>query len=194
MHRGADQERRRTFRIRDQVILDYRTADQSQTLDTPPEQTEPPSPPPLFHLMAQLTTMEQEQHLLQRVTSMDKNLASYLRMLNRKIDMVAQLLVTSELQHGAEPQPVTLSEGGLSFLDLKPLTTDQRLQLQLTLLPSGVGLLLNARVVYSRKEEEIASYRTGMAFVDLDDRQKHLLARHIIDRQAEARRRENQSL
>jgi len=176
---SSDEESREFFRIEDRVALRFAVAgqpqaDQLNTLESP-----------LFDLLGELHLLDYEsQHLLRQIAERDRTLASYLKGLNRRIDLLGRTLAT-ELSGDLGPQQdITLSEGGLSFRHLQPIEPDTPLILSLILLPAPLGLRLKGRVIYCRKESE-GDWLVGVNFEDLGDAQRQLLARHIVQKQAQ---------
>jgi c-di-GMP-binding flagellar brake protein YcgR len=80
-----------------------------------------------------------------------------------------------------------LSEDGISFTHEQALAGDTQLALRMLLMPQALGLLLRARVVHCQLQEN-GQYEIGAQFEALTDAQRQLLARHILQKQALARR------
>jgi c-di-GMP-binding flagellar brake protein YcgR len=55
------------------------------------------------------------------------------------------------------------------------------------LLPEAMGMMMNAKVTHC-EAREIGNYEIGTEFDGLLDAQRQLLARHILQRQAQQRR------
>ncbi|AGI25099.1 type IV pilus assembly PilZ [Pseudomonas sp. ATCC 13867] len=142
----------------------------------------------LFNLLSDLHLTDFEsQHLLRHIHERDRPLASYLKVINKRIDLIAQALTQSLLREIGPPRQVTLSEGGIDFRDTQPLPLGQGLALKIVLLPQGLGLLLRAKVTHCRQQSE-GDYEIGTEFEGLGDAPRQLLARHILQRQALERR------
>ncbi|MCW8885122.1 MAG: PilZ domain-containing protein [Motiliproteus sp.] len=174
-------DRRRNFRIEEKASVGFRiVADCSQPLDT----LFPPSSQ--FSLLTDLRQLDEEaESSLRRVSEEDKSIATYLRMLNRKIDRIAHTLANPDNERHLNA--ITLSEGGLSLLSKKPLQAGTLLAIRLQLLPEGSGILCFARTVYSLEMGQ-ERHRIGVEFIDLDDRNRHTIARHLMETQARLRR------
>ncbi|MBB4862466.1 hypothetical protein HNP46_001304 [Pseudomonas nitritireducens] len=142
----------------------------------------------LFNLLSDLHLTDFEsQHLLRHIHERDRPLASYLKVMNKRIDLIAQALTQSLLSEIGPARRVTLSEGGINFRDDQPLAVGQHLALKIVLLPQGLGLLLRAQVTHCQQQAE-GDYEIGTEFDILGDAQRQLLARHILQRQASERR------
>jgi hypothetical protein len=179
-----ENERREYYRIEDTIALDFTPLN-----PVPGASHEPPhDDSPLFSLLADLHLLEFDaQHLLRPITERDRNLANYLKLTNKRIDLLGQVLAQSLLREMSTPRRVSLSEDGLRFKHSQPLALDSRLALKMVLLPQALGLQLQGTVIHC---QELASggFEIGCEFQDLPDAQRQLLARHILQKQALERR------
>lgn len=158
-------------------------------------------PAPGFALLADLQTLDDEaEALLSRISEQDKHTAAYLRLLNRKIDTVAQHL---SLPNTAQPlQDIDLSEGGIGFSTPQTQAPGSAIALQLQLPPQNLGLWLTARVMYQYQQRQHTGapdaearpplYSTGCRFEGLSETEQLLLGRHILSIQARERRVQRQ--
>lgn len=53
----------------------------------------------------------ESQHLLRHISERDRTLANYLKVMNKRIDLLGQVMVQSLLKEIGEPRKVSLSEG-----------------------------------------------------------------------------------
>jgi hypothetical protein len=149
---------------------------------------------PLFNLLSELHLSEFEsQHLLRQIGERDRNLAAFLKSQNKRIDLLSQVIAITVLGQIGEPQPVVISEGGVEFQHPTPIAVDAHLSVKLVLMPQALGLLLRARVTHCDRKGE--GYEVGTEFEYPTDAQRQLLARYILQKQAQERRlaRENES-
>lgn len=128
----------------------------------------------------------ESQHLLRHISERDRTLANYLKVMNKRIDLLGQVMVQSLLKEIGEPRKVSLSEGGVSFHHDRALPVGQLLVLRMVLLPQGFGLELRARVIHAQPHDD--EFEIGTEFEALSDAQRQLLARHILQKQAQQRR------
>ncbi len=181
------EERREYYRIEDRVALEIIPASQGQEADAAPL-------PPLFSLLGELHQLDFEaQHLLRQIAESNRTLANYLKVQNKRIELLGQALAQDLLKDQGAPQPVILSEGGISFASEQPKAEGEGLTLKLILLPQGLGLVLAARVIYCTPMDD-GRYDIGTEFEALTDAQRQLLARHILQKQALERRLALESL
>ncbi|HCF3938439.1 TPA: PilZ domain-containing protein [Pseudomonas aeruginosa] len=178
--RDAD-DRREYYRIEDTLALEFRPAGAVE------DGLESGLGATLFSLLSDLHLMDYEsQHLLRHISERDRTLANYLKVMNKRIDLLGQVMVQSLLKEIGEPRKVSLSEGGVSFRHDRALPVGQLLVLRMVLLPQGFGLELRARVIHAQPHDD--EFEIGTEFEALSDAQRQLLARHILQKQAQQRR------
>ncbi|PTU73219.1 PilZ domain-containing protein [Pseudomonas mangrovi] len=179
-----DNERREYYRIDDTMALEFSRLSGAQALAT--EALHDSSP--LFNLLSELHVTDFEsQHLLRHISERDRTLANYLKVMNKRIDLLGQALAQTLMRDISAPRKVSLSEGGVSFVNPTPVENGSHLALKMMLMPQALGLLLRARVVHCTALED-GQYDIGTEFEALTDAQRQLLARHILQRQALERR------
>lgn len=168
------------FQIQDQLALDYRPAN-APTED----QTSHPEQSPLLGLLGELHLLDHEsQHLLRQVGERDRNLAAYLNILSKRVDLIGRAIALQMTDEIGPPVAVTLSEAGLGFSACHGLEVDSWISLRL-LLPAPVGLSITARIVDCVLDNASGQYWIQISFEQLNDAQRQLLARHIVQKQAQ---------
>ncbi|NBA93782.1 PilZ domain-containing protein [Pseudomonas sp. R5(2019)] len=179
-----EEDRREYYRIDDRIALEISPLDASQTLGT--ELLQDASP--LFNLLSELHLSEFEsQHLLRQLSDSDRTLAAFLKAQNKRIDLLTQVVAQTILGQIGTPQPVVLSEGGLEFSQHEAIAAGTHLSLKMALMPQALGLLLRARVTHCDKKED-GLFDIGTEFEAPSDAQRQLLARYILQKQAQQRR------
>ena len=78
----------------------------------------------------------ESQHLLRQIAERDRSLAHYLKIINKRVDLVGKALAMQLAGDLSEPQEVTLSEGGMAFSSPQPYPIDSWLMLRMVLMPS----------------------------------------------------------
>ncbi|MEH6500461.1 MAG: PilZ domain-containing protein [Pseudoalteromonas distincta] len=182
---GGTDDKRDFFRIRDRIALQVKPVD-GPDLDKEVQDEESP----LFSLLSDLHMLDYEsQHLLRQIAERDRALAHYLKIINKRVDLVGKALAMQLTGDLSEPQEVTLSEGGMAFSSPQPYPIDSWLMLRMVLMPSPLGLVLPARVIRCEPEQEAEQqaghWQVGVSFDGLSDAQRQLLARHILQKQAQ---------
>ncbi|MFJ4547312.1 PilZ domain-containing protein, partial [Pseudomonas sp. NPDC088885] len=142
---------------------------------------------PLFNLLSELHLSEFEsQHLLRQISERDRAIAAFLKSQNKRIDLLSQVVALTVLGQIGEPQPVIISEGGIDFQHPTPIAAGAHLSVKLVLMPQALGLLLRARVTHCDPKGN--GFDVGTEFEHLTDAQRQLLARYILQKQAQERR------
>ena len=178
-----EEDRREYYRIEDTIALEIRPL--SATEAAGQEVLQDASP--LFNLLSELHLSEFEsQHLLRQISERDRNITAFLKSQNKRIDLLSQVIAITALGQIGEPQPVIISEGGIDFQHPSPIAAGAHLSVKLVLMPQALGLLLRARVTHCDRKGD--AYDVGTAFEHLTDAQRQLLARHILQKQAQERR------
>ena len=178
-----DADRREYYRIEDMIALEITPLSAPEAASDEVLQ----DASPLFNLLSELHLSEFEsQHLLRQISERDRTLSSYLKTLNKRVELLSQIVAQTVLGKIGELQPVQLSEGGIEFHYPHACTPGSHLSIKLVLMPQALGLLLRARVVDCQAQDD--DYRINTEFEALTDTQRQLLARYILQKQAQARR------
>lgn len=137
-------------------------------------------------LTHELDNIEREsQNVLRNLPNEHKELAQLFRLMNKKIDLVVKTLVSESSQtKQLKQQEVCLSEASIDFESAEQFEEGEDVIVKLMLLPDYIGLDLKGRI----KESHSQSEKTVIEFSDLDEYDRQVLARHIIQAQSAARR------
>ncbi len=179
-----EEERREYYRIEDSVALEinHLTGADSADLKAMRETSG------LFELLSELHVNEFEsQHLLRQLDERDRVLSSLLKSLSKRIDLLGQVVAQTALAKLGAPQPVIISEGGVQFSSPQAYPVDAQLSIKMVLMPQASALMLHAKVTHC---DALAGgeFDVGTEFIELPDSQRQLLARYILQRQAQQRR------
>lgn len=166
------------FQIQDRLSLDYRPTE--APTDQATEETSL-----LFGLLGELHLLEHDaQPLLRQISERDRTVAAYLKILSKRIELIGRALAQQVTADMGTMVPVTLSEAGLSFTTDAPLPVGSWLALRL-LLPTSVGLSAPVQVADCRPASPSADYLIQVSFDRFTEAQRQLLARHIVQKQAQ---------
>lgn len=183
-------ERRRFCRIDDDIILRYRVIGMQET-PADIENLDVCLPNRLTLSSTFASTTQQMQPLLAKIQEQSLEIAEYLRLIDRKLDLVARAFLLQEINVEEEPIcRVNLSAGGIGFYEENPLATGTTLELELILLPSYVGILVYGKVAYRKHEPDVVTglpFRIGVEFCKLRERDRDLIANHVLSREPETR-------
>ena len=178
-----EEDRREYYRIDDMIALQIKSlsAPQAASKEVLLDDS------PLFNLLSELHLSEFEsQHLLRQLGERDRTLAAFLKVQNKRMDLLSQVMAQSLLGEIGAPQPVIISEGGIDFQHPTVLTPGSHLAVKLVLMPQALGLLLRAKVTHCDPKGD--SFDIGTEFESMTDAQRQLLARYILQKQAHERR------
>lgn len=179
-------ERRRYFRIKDEILLFYKQLDSD---DIPADGSFKEKTVDSFSLTAALSHLSEDTRV--QLKLLDKNypdVAGYLKILDRKINMIAQaVLLNDSTMEGQSSREVDLSASGLAFASEKAIKPESVLELKMILPPSLMVIITYGKVVHCRynaeSENEQFPYSIGVDFLSLDENDRELLIRHIVKRQ-----------
>ncbi|ROM79377.1 pilus assembly protein PilZ [Pseudomonas brassicacearum] len=178
-----EEDRREYYRIEDTIALEIRPL----SIPEAASQEVLQDASPLFNLLSELHLSEFEsQHLLRQISERERSVAAYLKAMNKRIDLLSQVIALTVLGEIGEPQPVIISEGGVDFQYPTPIAVGAHLSIKLVLMPQALGLLLRARVTHC--DPKGGGYDVGTEFERPTDAQRQLLARYILQKQAQERR------
>jgi len=183
-------ERRRFCRIDDDIVLRYRVIGMQETpVDIQNLDVCLPNRLTLSSTFA--ATTQQMQPLLTKIREQSLEVAEYLRLIDRKLDLVARAFLLQEINVEEEPIcRVNLSAGGIGFYEENPLAPGTTLEMELILLPSYVGILAYGKVAHRKHEPGVVvglPFRIGVEFCKLRERDRDLIAKHVLSRESEAR-------
>ncbi|MDH3389238.1 MAG: PilZ domain-containing protein [Gammaproteobacteria bacterium] len=180
-----DRERRRYFRIDDEVLLAL-------------------SPIETGELEARLENFwanehefsirnnynyQIEQHIADRhkIQARMPELARYLSVLEKQIDLITDKLIADDDENLMTRMHSKLSAQGISFVSDQNPQNDEMVELKLKLLPSGLRLVIIARVVLVEQEpaQGPGVNRISLDFEHLHEADREILVKHIHGKQME---------
>ena len=187
MPSNDDNDRRQFYRVEDRVGLEYRRVEGA------------PSGPvaTLFEGAATLVLHEEVRRYdneiraqLNQLAETDRNLSHLLKALNDKLDTVARIMTFEQKplqdEHWVD---VTISEGGISFQRRNiDFSEDETLAVRLTFIPELTQVAVLSRVV--RVEPLEGAQRAHLEFIEMEDHERQLIARHVLRTQARQRQQQ----
>ena len=182
------EERREYFRIDDEVALDYRLISpgeaellrekiKSRVVDR-------------FTVASSFTaTSRQMTHVIHKVQNQSPELARCLQAIDQKLNMIAQLFVSEEMDlHEQSTREVNLSAGGISFRSQQKIRIDSLLELRMVLFPSLVGILTVSRVIQCERVNDgnlKFPWQIAVVYEHLRETDRELLVRHIMSKETQ---------
>lgn len=189
----SENERRRFFRIDDEIGLEYELLSEEEYKKAPEELETIKQTP--FSLSAEFATLNNDHYpLLNSIRNNDPDIAQYLELLNTKIDAINTQLLEEEVDDIEEhTYLVNLSASGIAFKCQEKLNDKQALKLSIILLPEKVGI-----VVYGRSEDKLRSAEqtkndiTCINFEHLRYDDQELMIKHNLNKQMQQLRQRNE--
>lgn len=185
-----EENQREYFRVTDTVGLGYHPVSRAVAMDAHSDLDDHMSAQ--FRIMSELHHIELEsRYILRVIADKDRNVADYLRILDRRIDLLAKLVTQGKDGISDLPtQTANLSEGGIEFCADEQLEAGSFVALRLVLLPAHTALLLFGKIAHSDPESgsDPQKFVTGAEFVRESEAERQILARHILQLQLAQRR------
>ncbi|MBF8660721.1 PilZ domain-containing protein [Pseudomonas putida] len=181
-----EEDRREYYRIADRIALQISPLSAAEALD--PDVLQDDSP--LFNLLSELHLADFEaQHLLRQLSDKDRTLAAFLRVQNKRLDVLSAVVAHTLLGEVGQPQAVVVSESGLECIQPEPFAQGTQVKVQMVLMPRAHGLLLRGKITHCDARSQ-GGFEVGIEFIDMVDAQRQLLARYILQRQQQQRRQQ----
>lgn len=180
MDKTLPDDRRRYFRISDNIGLAYQVIAGDQT-DLGRVRSEPVR---MSALLAEHDTAI--VRLLQELRSRDPLVGELAARLNEKINGIVNQLdrATQMVEQTAHKiVAVNISACGLGFHSDEPIAPHAQVQLDMVLLPDNKRLLTSARVIACEPQDN--GYYVRMDYVDLGAADQEYLIQHIVKRQGD---------
>ncbi len=177
---NEEQERRRFFRIDDELVLSYRLVSNDETNIAgrmkDPENT-------LVSLASELEKMNEVSRIhLRQVEKESPEAARYFSFIEEKINLLAHhMLRESDELFMETARPVNLSGSGVSFASDSELSVNSCIELKFILSPSLAKITSLAKVVSCRPNGE--KFTIAAEFTRLNDSDRDLLVRHVVKKQ-----------
>lgn len=176
-------ERRRYFRIEDEVSLACRLIEADKLDATLNDfwQNEHE------HSIRNNYNFQIEQHIadFHKIQNKNPELARYLEVLEKQIDRITDKLIGDEFDQSLTTCEASLSAQGIAFEQENAFADDSLIELSLKLLPSGLRLVIIARVVQSEPVDD-GRHKLSLDFEHLHEADRELLIKHIHGKQMES--------
>jgi hypothetical protein len=184
---GSERDRRRFYRIDDQVALTYQQLDERQ-LAAALDRLQVGHPDKLTLVSTFAATSAQMKRSLDRFRHDLPEVASYLEGLNEKLDLMVQLLAASDGGLSERPtHDVSLSAAGLSFRTDEPLEPRSILEIQLLMFPTYLCARAFGTVVRCERAQDgsgAEGYFVAVDFSHIRELDRDMIIRHITQRQS----------
>jgi len=189
----SESERRRFFRIDDEVGFEYELISEEE-YKTAPEELEKIKQT-AFSLTAEFATLNNEFNpLLNSIRNSQPEIAQYMDLLNRKIDAISSKFLEEEIEGLEEnTRMVNLSASGIAFKCKTGLADNQPLKLRIILLPEKIGVVIFGRVqdrLRSAEQKKNDIICIDFEHIRYDDQE--LMIKHNLNKQMQLLRQRNE--
>jgi hypothetical protein len=179
------EERRDFFRIDDEVSLFYKTIEEKRV--TEPHQVSDN----ILNSCSLSTALEMLSKdsalLLHRLEKSQPDVADYLRLLDSKIDLIAQAVMMQGFEvNESDTRNVNVSATGMAFNCEIDLKAGDFLEIKMLLISSMAVIVTYGRVVYCQKGQPNDSrypYFVGVDFINMKDEDREMLIKYVIRKQ-----------
>ena len=189
MSKEKDKERRDFFRIDDKIFLEFKviSIDEYNTAPTLLENLNNSS----FSLSADFATLNNNIHpVLNNITQIHPDIAQYLQFLNQKIDSLSHQLLLKETSFDeTKTINANLSASGIMFETEKELNEEQRLRLELVLLPEKIGILIFGKIISVKEIKTVKQVSVDFEHIRFEDQE--LMIKHNLNKQMNDLREKN---
>lgn len=187
-------ERRRFFRIDDEVYLEYEQISEEEYLKAPEElaQIQQSS----FGLSADFATLNYEYNpILNSIRNTAPEIAQYFDFINRKLDSLSHYLLEEQIQcEEANKQIVNISASGIAFNSTESIANNQPLRLRIVLLPEKVGIMVFGRAQSCNNREDSSTANhicVDFEHIRYDDQE--LMIKHNLNKQMQQLRQKSEN-
>ena len=178
-------ERRRFFRIDDEVNLYYKKVDENIV-----NQTSHMSDNVLANcsLAAAMELISQESRMMMnRIERNSPDVADYLKLIDSKIDLISQAIMMQGTDFKEkDTRNANLSASGVAFDSEEALAIDDFLEIKMLLVSCMAVIVTYGKVIYCKeKKSRDARYShvVGVNYINMKDQDRELLIKHVVKRQ-----------
>lgn len=190
------EDRRRYFRIDDEVNLYYKKVDEQVV-----NQLSHVSDDILgtCSLTAAIDMLSQEsQLLLRRLEKTEPEITEYLKVMEDKIDLIARAVVMQGTDFSEQSvRNVNLSAAGLAFDCEEELRQGEYLEIKMLLSSSMTVIVTYVKVINCRVNNKDTSeypYFVGVDYLNMQESDRELLIKYVVKRQMQQIREKKESL
>ncbi len=185
-------DRRRFFRVQDHIALKFRQvlpAELEELISNlSSQETTRLSLPGTF-----AATSRRMEHLLRKIKETQPDLATYLKSLNEKLDIIARALFmeNSDLAD-VSPCEVDLSASGVAFRSEVYLKPGGNIELKLLIFPSLIHITTIGVVIRSERSGEPSErpYDVAVDFDFIREKDRELIIQHVLRKEVSDLRKE----
>ncbi|MBL6987016.1 MAG: PilZ domain-containing protein [Methylobacter sp.] len=196
MDKTKTAERRGFFRIDDEVNLFYKKIDEKQVSE-PHHVSDNVLNSCSLSTALEIVSKDSAMQL-HRLEKILPDVADYLRLIETKIDLLAQAIVMQGHQFkDSETRNVNISASGMAFNCEEMLKEGDYLEIKMLLVSSMAVIVTYGRVVYCRKSQTNDGkfpYFVGVDFTNMKDDDRELLIKYAVKKQLQQIREKQQDI
>jgi len=181
-------ERREYFRIDDEIALDYRLINEDEA-DQLLVKIQSRQVDRFTAASSFAATTRQLTHVMHKVQTQSPELARCLQAIDQKLNMVAQLFVTEDMDlNEQQTREVNLSAGGVAFRAQHEIGMDSLLELRMVLFPSLLGILTVSRVIHCERvndDNRQFPWQVAVNYEYMRESDREHLVRHIMTKETQ---------
>jgi hypothetical protein len=179
------EDRRGFFRIGDELNLYYKRIDEKQANETP-------STDNILNNCSLATALEVVSEdsalLLHRLEKTLPEVADYFRLIEAKIDLVAQAIMMQGFQFKEnDTRNINVSSTGIAFECDEAFNQGEDLEIKILLVSSMAVIVTYGKVIHCENRESGDDspypYFVGVSFVNMKDDDRELLSRYVVKKQ-----------
>ncbi len=178
-------ERRGFFRIDDEVNLFYKKIDEK--LVTEPHHLSENVLNSCSLSTALAAVSQESAELLHRLEKNLPDVADYLRIIDTKVELLAQAIMMQGFQFKEnETRNVNISATGMAFNCEEQLKEGDYLEIKMLLVSSMAVIVTYGKVIYCKNSQENDSrylYFIGVDFINMKDEDREMLIKYVIKKQ-----------
>lgn len=188
----SDSEKRNFFRINSELAFNYTGVD-LYTVENEKADSQFISDSQTSMLYNELQRLNSESSsLLSNVGEINRPLADYLSILNKKVDLLSRHFIAERnVSNDIEPAMVNLSEGGIAFVARKALYKGSYLALKLVFMDTFSIMTCFGRVIRS-VEKSTGEHQIAIKFLRMSEANLQMLNKQLF--KAQLRLKKNKEL
>lgn len=177
-------ERRRYFRIDDEVNLYYKKVDEKIITQSSLSDNVLAN----CSLTAALEMISQESRLMMsRIERNTPDIADYLKLIDSKIELLSQAIMMQGTDFKEkDTRNANLSASGVAFDSEEVLQAGEFLEIKMLLVSCMAVIVTYGRVIYCKEKqlpEDRYTHVVGVDYVNMKEQDRELLIRHVVKRQ-----------
>jgi len=189
------EDRRRFFRIDDEVNLFYTIVDEQTVLAASEVSDDLLSS---CSLITAMDVLDQEARLIMhRVEKKEPEIAEYLKIIDSKIKLLTQEISRQDKDISeSSTRNANISATGMAFESEKPIKVGELLEIKLLLSSCFAVIAIFGRVVYCKENaqhDDLMPFQIGIDYINLKDQDREVLIKHVVKRQMQQIREQKTS-